>query len=83
MQQTAPRRVGRPRDPQVAARDEYIYRLIAEGTGSRSALAAASGHDREAVYLSCKRLERQGRVRKCLGSSGAPVWSVADGTPCP
>ena len=82
MQQTA-RRPGRPRDPQVQARDERIYELITEGLCSRSELAAATGHDREAVYLSCKRLQRDGRVRQCLGPHGAIVWSVADGTPCP
>lgn len=82
MQQTTPRRIGRPRDPQVAARDNQIYDLIAQGTDSRSALAAATGHHRDAVYLSCKRLQAQGRIRQCLGSNGAVVWSVADGTPC-
>lgn len=82
MQQTA-RRPGRPRDPQVAERDERIYALIAQGVDSRSQLAAQTGHDRDAVYLSCKRLEQQGRVRKCLGESGSAVWMVADGTPCP
>lgn len=82
MQGTA-RRPGRPRSPEVIARDEHIYRLIAEGTASRSALAAATGHDRDAVYLSCKRLQNQGRIRPCLGANGAAVWTVADGTPCP
>lgn len=81
MQETI-RRPGRPRDPQVQARDEEVYRLIAEGTGSRSALAAATGHDRDAVYLSCKRLQAKGRIRQCLGPQGSIVWSVADGTPC-
>lgn len=83
MQQTSPRRVGRPRDPQVAARDEAIYQLIAEGIASRSALATASGHDRDAVFLSCKRLQNDGRIRQCLGPHGSVVWSVADDTPCP
>lgn len=82
MQETA-RRPGRPRSPQVIARDEEVYRLIADGRRSRSALAAASGYDRDAVYLSCKRLKSQGRIRQCLGPNGAIVWSVADGTPCP
>lgn len=82
MQQTA-RRPGRPRDPQVQARDEQVYQLIADGTRSRSQLAAATGHDRDAVYLSCKRLQAKGRIRQCLGANGAVIWSVADGTPCP
>lgn len=82
MQETA-RRPGRPRDPQVAARDEHIYQLIADGTCSRSTLADATGHDRDAVYLSCKRLQNQGRIRQCLGANGAVIWAVADGTPCP
>ena len=82
MQETA-RRPGRPRDPQVAARDEAIYQLIAAGVSSRSDLAAAVGHDRDAVYLSCKRLQANGRIRQCLGSHGGVVWSVADDTPCP
>lgn len=79
---TATRR-GRPRDPQVIARDEQIYRLIAQGVESRSALAAATGHDRDTVYLSCKRLQKACRIRTCLGSNGAGVWVVDDGTPCP
>ncbi|GAA1431946.1 hypothetical protein GCM10009601_52040 [Streptomyces thermospinosisporus] len=83
MQQATQRRVGRPRDPQVQARDEHIYQLIAAGHSSRSEIAAASGHDRDAVYLSCKRLERQGRIRKCLGPQGSAVWALNDGTPCP
>lgn len=82
MQETA-RRPGRPRSPEVIARDETIYQLIADGTASRSALAAATGHDRDAVYLSCKRLKEQGRIRQCLGPNGAVAWSVVDGTPCP
>lgn len=82
MQETA-RRPGRPRDPNVIERDEAIYQLIAEGVGARSELASATGHDREAVYLSCKRLQRQGRIRQCLGDTGSVVWSVADGNPCP
>ncbi len=82
MQQTA-RRPGRPRSPQVAERDELVYRLITGGAISRSELASASGHDRDAVYLSCKRLQKQGRIRPCLGRNGAPVWVVADGSPCP
>jgi hypothetical protein len=81
--QTTTRRPGRPRSPQVAARDEHIYTLISEGIASRSELAQASGHDRDAVYLSCKRLQRGGRIRQCLGPNGAVIWSVADGTPCP
>jgi hypothetical protein len=81
--QTTARRPGRPRSPEVAARDETIYQLIADGTASRRALAAATGHDRDAVYLSCKRLQNQGRIRQCLGPNGAVIWSVADGTPCP
>jgi hypothetical protein len=82
MQQTA-RRPGRPRDPQVAERDENIYQLIASGISSRSDLVEASGHERDAVFLSCKRLQAKGRIRQCLGSHGGVVWSVADGTPCP
>lgn len=84
MQQTdTARRPGRPRSPQVIERDETIYQLIAEGICARSELATATGHDREAVYLSCKRLQRQGRIRQCLGEHGSVVWSVADGQPCP
>ena len=83
MQQQTARRPGRPRDPQVAERDEVIYQLIAQGVSSRSDLASATGHDREIVSLSCKRLQTAGRIRPCLGPHGSVVWSVADGTPCP
>lgn len=82
MQQTTTRRIGRPRDPQVAARDEAIYRLIADGTASRSALAAATGLDRATVTGSVQRLKKAGRIRPCW-DDGAPAWAVDDGTPCP
>lgn len=81
MQETV-RRPGRPRDPQVAARDEQIYQLIAKGTCSRSALAGATGLDRPTVALSVQRLKHAGRIRTCA-DGGTIVWSVADGTPCP
>jgi hypothetical protein len=83
MQQTTARRPGRPRDPEVAARDEAIYQLIGQGVASRSDLAQAAGCGRDAVFLSCKRLQAAGRIRRCLGAHGGVVWSVADGTPCP
>ena len=84
MQQTAHRtgRPGRPRDPKVQARDELVYTLIAQGTGSRSELAAATGYDRDAVHSSCIRLKKQGRIRHCPRNGGI-VWAVDDGTPCP
>lgn len=75
---TTPRRPGRPRDPNVQARDEVIFRTIADGTSSRSAIAAATGHDRDAVYLSCKRLQREGRVTQTLSSSGTVAWITAE-----
>jgi hypothetical protein len=81
MQQTA-RRPGRPRDPDVIARDETIYQLIADGHATRRDLATQAGLDRDAVYLSCSRLKRQGRIRQCT-ENGAIVWAVDDGTPCP
>ena len=74
MQQTA-RRPGRPRDPQVAARDEEVYRLIADGTGSRSALAKATGLDRPTIALCVQRLKKEGRIRTCA-VDGAIVWQV-------
>lgn len=82
MQETA-RRPGRPRTPAVIARDERIYTLIAHGISARRELAQETGLDRDAVYLSCKRLQKLGRIRQCLGGNGAVVWSIADGTPCP
>lgn len=81
MQGTA-RRPGRPRDPHVAARDEAVYQLIADGTASRAALAAALGLDRPTIALCVQRLKRAGRIRTC-SSDGAIVWSVNDATPCP
>jgi hypothetical protein len=78
---TAAKPVGRPRDPAVIARDEGIYDLLAAGPHSRSALATATGLDRDAVYLSCSRLHKQGRIRQC-NEGGAIVWAVNDGTPC-
>ena len=51
MQETA-RRPGRPRSPEVIARDEQIYQLITNGTSTRSALATATGLERATVQLS-------------------------------
>lgn len=81
MQETA-RRPGRPRSPEVIDRDEQVYRLIAEGTGSRAALAAATGLDRPTVRGSLERLKKAERIRPCW-DDGAPAWAVDDGTPCP
>ncbi|WP_319052710.1 hypothetical protein [Streptomyces europaeiscabiei] len=81
MQQTA-RRIGRPRPTETIERDEQVYQLIAGGTGSRSALAAATGLDRPTVALSVQRLKHAGRVKKCAGDDTV-VWVVADDTPCP
>ena len=81
MQETI-RRPGRPRDPQVAERDEQVYRLIADGISSRSELAEATGLDRPTVAGSCHRLHKAGRIRHCPRNGGI-VWAVADDTPCP
>lgn len=79
MQRT--RKPGRPRDPKVIARDEHVYQLITQGVGARSELAAQTGHDREAIALSVRRLKRAGRIRACWDGTNA-VWVVADGKPC-
>lgn len=81
MQPTVRRRPGRPRDPNVAARDERIYQLLANGPASRSSLADQTGLDRATVYLSLQRLHRADRVRQCLLNGGI-VWTT-NGTPCP
>lgn len=81
MQETA-RRPGRPRSPEVIDRDEQVYRLITEGVGSRSGLAAATGLDRPTITGSVQRLKKAGRIRPCW-DDGAPAWAVDDGTPCP
>lgn len=73
---------GRPRNPQVEARDERIYRLIAAGYSTRRELARAARLDRPTVQLCCQRLHRAGRIRQCL-VNGAIMWSIADDTPCP
>jgi hypothetical protein len=73
---TASRRPGRPRDPRVAARDEQVYTFIASGTASRSELAAATGYDRDAIFLSCKRLRQAGRIEQTLGPNGTINWTT-------
>jgi DNA invertase Pin-like site-specific DNA recombinase len=84
MPQTADRtgRPGRPRSPEVIARDETIYKLIADGIGSRSALAQATGLDRPTVAECTKRLKKAARIRTC-SDGGGMVWAVNDDTPCP
>lgn len=81
MQDTA-RRPGRPRNPDVIARDEEVYRLIVDGTGSRSGLAEATGLDRPTIALCVQRLKKAERIRACWDGA-APVWVVNDDTPCP
>lgn len=80
--QQAPARRGRPRPANVIARDEHVYQLIASGTGSRAALAEATGLDRPTVALCVQRLKKAGRIRTCA-DGGQMVWVVDDGTPCP
>jgi hypothetical protein len=72
-----PTRRGRPRDPQVAERDETIYQLLTDGPRSRGSIADATGHDRTTVRLSLQRLQRANRIRQCL-INGAIVWAVPD-----
>lgn len=79
---TPTRKVGRPRNPDVIARDEQIYKLLADGPRSRSSISEETNLDRDAVYLSCQRLQRADRIGQCL-INGAIVWAVNDGTPCP
>ncbi|MDK1473624.1 hypothetical protein QNO07_09350 [Streptomyces sp. 549] len=82
MQQAPARRRGRPRPANVIARDEEVYGLIAGGTGSRAALARATGLDRPTVALCVQRLKKAGRIRTCA-DGGAMVWIVDNGAPCP
>lgn len=67
---------GRPRDPNVQARDELVYRTIANGTTTRAAIANATGHNRDAVFLSCKRLRDAGRIQPTLGPNGTRAWTT-------
>lgn len=75
---TTPRRPGRPREPHVMARDEAVYQQIAAGTGSRSDLADTTGYDRDAIYLSCKRLQHAGRIQQTLSDRGTIAWVAVD-----
>lgn len=79
---TAAKPVGRPRDPNVIARDEQIYQLLADRPHSRSSLAEITGHDRPTIALACQRLKQADRIRPCY-IDGRAVWAVNDGTPCP
>lgn len=73
---------GRPKSPEVAARDERVYQLVAAAPQSRGSLAQATGLERTTVYLSLQRLHKARRIRQCL-VNGAIVWTANDGTPCP
>lgn len=83
-QQTVSRGRGRPRPAETIERDERIHQLLTAGPWSRGQIAQETGLTTDLVHLALRRLERDGRVRKCLHPElGVVVWSVADGTPCP
>lgn len=67
---------GRPTNPAVTARDNTIYNLITQGINSRSALATAANCTRDAAYLSCKRLQKAGRIHQQLGTNGHVIWTT-------
>lgn len=73
---TTRKRPGRPRDPNVQARDELIYQAINDGTTTRAAIATATGHTRDAVFLSCKRLQDAGRIQPTLDPNGNRAWTT-------
>lgn len=82
MQETEPRRLGRPRSAETLARDEEIYTLITEGARSRGELADQTGLPAGIVALAIGRLRRAERVEQRL-DRGRIVWAIAEGTPCP
>lgn len=76
MQETEPRRLGRPRSAETLARDEQVYSLIAQGARSRGELADQMGLSAGIVALAIGRLRRAERVEQCL-DRGRIVWAVA------
>lgn len=75
MQETEPRRPGRPRSAETIDRDEQIYTLLAQGARSRGELAAATGLSTGLVALAIGRLHRADRVEQSL-DRGRIVWST-------
>lgn len=79
---TAAKPVGRPRDPNVTARNEAILRILADGPRSRSSIAEALGCDSGEARWSLQQLKREGHARLCT-DNGRIVWAINDGTACP
>lgn len=79
---TAAKPVGRPRDPQVTARNQAILQILADGPRSRSRIAAALNCDSGEVRWSLQQLKRDGKTRLCT-DNGQIVWALNDGTACP
>lgn len=67
---------GRPRDPNVAERDEKVLTAIAEGPITRDALAAKLDIPGNHVYLSLWRLRRADKIVKLNGKTWALPGTV-------
>lgn len=66
---------GRPRVPEVVARDEAVYQALTPTPASVAQLAESTGNTKNATYLSLWRLRNQGRVALARDGS-ARTWSV-------
>ncbi len=74
---------GRPRTEETITRDEDIYRLLNEsGPYTRNEVADRLSLTKSLTYLALKRLQKAGRVKRCLTQSGESVWTVEVNSPC-
>lgn len=78
-----PTRRGRPRTEDAVARDEQIYNaLLSSGPYTRNELADRLALSKSLTYLALKRLQKAGRVKRCLTENGDSVWTVEVDSPC-
>lgn len=78
-----PTRRGRPRTEDAIARDEGIYRMLLEsGPYTRNEVADHLALSKSLTYLALKRLQKAGRVKRCLTEGGDSVWTVEVNSPC-
>jgi Mn-dependent DtxR family transcriptional regulator len=80
----SPGRRGRPRTSEAIERDEAIYQvLLQSGPYTRNEVAERMSLAKSLTYLALKRLQKAGRVKRCLTENGESVWSVEVDSPCP
>jgi DNA-binding Lrp family transcriptional regulator len=84
MDETKPKRRGRPRSQETINRDKAILDLLrSDGPLKRREIADRLSINWSMTYLALERLRNDGKVKPCGGSSRAMVWTLEVDERCP